>query len=151
VQVARRRRREPDSHTVLCFISHFVMLLALPALSFQTSSLAKPRYGVQCSSRSAQNERHQPRDTAVVLPEVYGNRYPHPTASFATGTPVRLLSQFSIIHNHRYFVLCTEVGPCAAAWLSPRVSPGGSFHLEAQSASPWLHGVTEPSARGTEN
>lgn len=36
---------------------------------------------------------------------------PLPAAFFATGTPVRLLPENSIIHNHKYFVLCIEVGP----------------------------------------
>lgn len=35
---------------------------------------------------------------------------PLPAASFATGTLVRLLPENSIIHNHKYFVLCIEVG-----------------------------------------
>jgi hypothetical protein len=151
VQVARRRRREPDSHTALCFISHFghasgASRAPISNFQFSETPILRPMWLSSGPKRAAPT-----RDTPVVLPAVYGNRYPHPTASFATGTPVRLLSQISIIHNHRYFVLCTEVGPCPAARLSPRVSTGGSFHLEAQSASPWLHGATEPSARGTEN
>jgi|GEM_PF-2259494 hypothetical protein len=36
---------------------------------------------------------------------------PLPAASLATGTLVRLLPENSIIHNHKYFVLCLEVGP----------------------------------------
>ena len=36
---------------------------------------------------------------------------PRPAASFATGTPVRLLPENSILHNHKYFVLCIEVTP----------------------------------------
>jgi hypothetical protein len=76
---------------------------------------------------------------------------PLPAASFATGTPVHLLPENSIIHNHKYFVLCIEVGPRADARLSPRVSRGESLHFEAQFALPSLHGAAEPSARGTEN
>jgi hypothetical protein len=40
---------------------------------------------------------------------------PLPAASFATGTPVRLLPENSIIHNHKYLALCIEVPPRAAA------------------------------------
>ena len=36
---------------------------------------------------------------------------PLPAVFFATGTQVRLLPENSIIHNHKYFVLCIEVEP----------------------------------------
>jgi hypothetical protein len=34
---------------------------------------------------------------------------PGPAVSLATSTLVRLLPEFSIIHNHKYFVLCIDV------------------------------------------
>jgi hypothetical protein len=43
---------------------------------------------------------------------------PLPAASLATGTPVRLLPENSIIHNHKYLALCIELPPRAAALLS---------------------------------
>ena len=58
---------------------------------------------------------------------LYGNRYPLPAASFATGTPVRLLPENSIIHNHKYLALCVEVLPRTAALLSPCAPVGVSL------------------------
>ncbi len=76
---------------------------------------------------------------------------PLPAASFATGTPVRLLPENSIIHNHKYLALCIEVPPRAAARLSPCVTGEVSGHPEAQFALSILFVVTEPSVFGTEN
>ena len=82
---------------------------------------------------------------------VYGNRYPLPAASFATGTLVRLLPENSIIHNHKYLALCIEVPPRAAARLSSCVTVEVSGHLEAQFALSILYVATEPSVFGTGN
>src|SRR5271170_4475392 len=76
---------------------------------------------------------------------------PLPAASFATGTPVRLLPENSIIHNHKYLALCIEVPPRAAALLSPCAPVEVSGHPEAQFALSILFVVTEPSVFGTEN
>src|SRR5579863_348559 len=94
------------------------MLLARFAFLFQTSSLAKPLYCVQSGlplpflSRPILSQATEPLT-------VYGNRYPLPAASFATGTPVRLLPENSIIHNQKYFVLCIEVTPSRCRTIVP--------------------------------
>jgi hypothetical protein len=76
---------------------------------------------------------------------------PLPAASFATGTPVRLLPENSIIHNHKYLALCIEVPPRAAARLSPCATVEASGHLEAQFALSILHVAAEPSVFGAGN
>ena len=56
---------------------------------------------------------------------------PLPAASLATGTLVRLLPENSIIHNHKYFVLCTEVDPSRRGTIVSLSDGGGlSFTLK---------------------
>ena len=107
VQISRRGRGEPDPHAVLCFVGHLARV-----------------YGASCALilnvQSSERDILRPIGTSAVSMlgyavepgrRLYGNRYPLPAASFATGTLVRLLPEICIIHNHKYFVLCIEVAP----------------------------------------
>ena len=100
----------------------------------QSSSLAKPLFCVQSAFLPALGECVRTRPISPGCASVSLDRYPRPTASFATGTPVGLLPENCIGHNHKYFVLCIEVDPSRCRMVvSPCAGRGCRFALKHNS------------------
>src|SRR5580698_5717929 len=146
--VGEGAKRTRMASCVLSVISP--VLLARPALLFQTSSLAKPLCRVQSGACPVQNGRIRPASRAR-LPSLVWK--PLPPSLLPLWQPVPRYACFlkfpsSIITTT---LLCApRCPPRDAAGLSLRASRF-RFHRVARSASPCLHGATEPSVLGTEN